>query len=73
METDPEATPTQYRREAEHRRHAVEMIEDARLLEQLLSFARQYDVPAGSNDQRTADGPQHYGLRADELRKRTLK
>ena len=51
METDPEATASQYRREAEHLRHAVEMIEDARLRAQLLSIARQYDAAAGSIEQ----------------------
>ena len=35
MQTDPEAIARQYRREAEHLRHAVEMIEKARLREQL--------------------------------------
>src|SRR2546423_11812749 len=51
METDPEATASQYRREAEHLRHAVELIEDARLRAQLLSIARQYDAAAGSIEQ----------------------
>ena len=40
-----------YRREAEHLRHAVEMIDDERLREQLLGFARQYDAAAGSIEQ----------------------
>ena len=51
METAPEATASQYRRETEHLRHAVELIEDARLREQLLSIARQYDAAAGSIEQ----------------------
>ena len=51
METDPEATASQYRRQAEHLRRAVEMIEEARLREQLLSIARQYDAAAGSIEQ----------------------
>ena len=51
MATHPEVEASRYRREAEHLRHAVEMIEDARLREQLLSIARQYDAVAGSIEQ----------------------
>jgi hypothetical protein len=51
METDSEATARRYRREAEHLRHAVEMIEDARLREQLLSIAQQYEAAAAAIDQ----------------------
>jgi len=51
MQTDPEAIARQYRREAEHLRHAVELIEETRLREQLLAFARQYDAAAASIEQ----------------------
>ena len=51
MEPDPEAQASQYRREAEHLRHAVEMIADDRLREQLLGFARQYEAAAVSIEQ----------------------
>src|ERR1044071_3609784 len=47
MPDDGEAMAIKYRREAEHLRHAVEMIDDERLREQLLGFARQYDAAAG--------------------------
>ena len=46
MHTDPEAQANKYRREAEHLRHAVELIYDPDLREQLLSFARQYNAAA---------------------------
>ena len=48
MQTNPAAIASQYRREAEHFRHAVEMIEDERLREQLLGFAREYEAAADS-------------------------
>lgn len=51
VQADPEAHASRYRREAEHLRQAVEMIEDARLREQLLSFARQYDAAAMAIEQ----------------------
>jgi predicted metal-dependent hydrolase len=51
METRPETTALRYRREAEHLRHAVEMIDEVKLREQLLSIARQYDAAAGSIEQ----------------------
>ena len=42
---------SKYRREAEHLRHAVELIADHRLREQLLGFAGQYDAAAVAIEQ----------------------
>jgi len=54
MQTDPELLASHYRREAEHLRRAVEIIEEAGLREQLLSIAQQYDAAAGSLEQELA-------------------
>jgi hypothetical protein len=51
MHTDPEAAASRYRRQAEHLRHAVELIADERLREQLLSFAQQYERTAAAIEQ----------------------
>jgi hypothetical protein len=48
MKADPEAQVSHYRRQAEHLRHAVELISDEGLREQLLGFARQYESVAAS-------------------------
>jgi len=49
MQTDPETAASRYRREAEHLRHAVELIHDEGLREQLLSFAHQYETTAAAS------------------------
>ena len=46
MDPSPEAEASRYRREAEHLRRVVELIEDERLREQLLLFAQQYEAVA---------------------------
>ena len=51
MPEDWQSMASKYRRQAEHLRHAVELIEDARLREHLLSIALQYDASAVSIEQ----------------------
>src|SRR3954447_17981105 len=51
MPEDWRSIARKYRRQAEHLRYVVELIEDARLREQLLSITRQHDAAAGSIEQ----------------------
>ena len=51
MPEDWRSIARKYRRHAEHLRYVVELIEDARLREQLLSITRQHDAAAGSIEQ----------------------
>jgi len=51
MQADPETQMRHYRRQAEHLRHAVELIHDEGLRQQLLSIARQYETAAASLEQ----------------------
>jgi len=45
MQVEPEAEASRYRREAEHLRHAVELISDERLREQLLGQKERKQSP----------------------------
>lgn len=51
MDPDPAAEASRYRREAEHLRRAIELIEDKRLRDQLLGIAQQYEAAAASLQQ----------------------